>query len=400
MFSTKLRCGRIRRSSALSCFLTFATWILCVSALAQTSTAPNELAFNRAKSLQRGVNLSGWFGGGGGDFSDAHLETYITASDLNQIREMGLDYVRLGIDPTPMMRSGVRTKESERVVAQLDKAINEILAAGLSVDLVVFPNSDLKQKLQTQRGVDDFVVLWRFLAGHFARLDVEHVFLEILNEPEVTDVYRWEGIQARIVRAIREVDGQHTIIATAGRWSSLEEFLQLEPVDDNNTIYTFHFYEPYQFTHQGATWGSSEWLYYKDIPYPTTYEAMKTILSGVPDGIARYQLFLYANGGWNRGTVERKLAFAADWARDRHVPVICNEFGAFRDTAPPDSRARWITDVRLSLEQVGIGWAMWDYSGNFGLLSRDSSAGHPVVDPAIVGALGLKMPAGTAAAIR
>ncbi len=127
---------------------------------------------------------------------------------------------------------------------------------------------------------------------------------------------------------------------------------------------------------------------------------MKTILSGVPDEIARYQLFLYANGGWNLETVQRKLAFAEDWARDRHVPLICNEFGAFRDTAPPDSRARWITDVRSSLEQAGIGWAMWDYSGNFGLLTRDSSANHHVVDPAIVSALGLKMPAKTAAAIR
>jgi aryl-phospho-beta-D-glucosidase BglC (GH1 family) len=292
------------------------------------------------------------------------------------------------------MRGGVRVQGSERFLAQLDKAIDSILAAGLSVDLCVFPNSELKQKLQTQRGVDDFIFLWRFLSAHLAKSDSDHVFFEILNEPEVTDLYRWGGIQVRVVKAIRDNDQRHTIIATAGRWSGLDDLLQLEPVSDNNTIYTFHFYEPYQFTHQGATWGSSEWLYYKDIPYPATYDSMQTQLNQVPDAIARYQLFLYANGGWGPETMQRKLAFAGEWGRARHVPVICNEFGAFREMAPPDSRAMWITDVRTALEQQHIGWAMWDYSGNFGVLKRGSD--H-VPDAPIVEALGLKMPAGAGA---
>jgi endoglucanase len=285
----------VRFASAF-CLLALLNGLRCTSAAAQT-VASNDLAFKRAGLLQRGVNLSGWFGGGGGDYSDAHLQTFITSRDLNQIHAMGFDYVRLPIDPAPIMQNGVRVEGSERVLTQLDKAIDGILAAGLSVDIAVFPNSELKQKLQNQRGVDDFISQWRFLAGHFANFDQDRVFLEILNEPEVQDVYRWAGIQGRAVNAIRNADPRHTIIATAGRWSGLDDLLQLEPVRDDNTIYTFHFYEPYRFTHQGATWGSSEWLYYKDIPYPATYESMQTQLSSVPDEIARYQLFLYANGG-------------------------------------------------------------------------------------------------------
>lgn len=373
------------------CLLAILNGVLCIAAAAQPVSSSNELAFSRARLLQRGVNLSGWFGGGGGDYSDAHLQSFITNRDLNQIHAVGFDYVRLPVDPVPIMRNGVRVEGSERVLAQLDKAIEGILATGLSVDIAVFPNSELKQQLQTQRGVDDFISLWRFLAGHFAKFDPDHVFLEILNEPEVQDVYRWAGIQGRVVNAIRNTDPRHTIIATAGRWSGLDDLLQLEPVSDNNTIYTLHFYEPYQFTHQGATWGSSEWLYFKDIPYPASYESMQTQLSQVPDEIARYQLFLYANGGWSEETFQRKLAFAAEWGRARHVPVICNEFGAYRDRAPEDSRARWITDVRTALELQHIGWAMWDYSGNFGLVKRGSS--DHVLDAPIVQALGLKMPA-------
>jgi endoglucanase len=383
------------RLSLAFCFLVLLNGVLCIAAAAQAASSSNELAFSRARLLQRGINLSGWFGGGGGDYSDTYLQSFITDRDLKQIHAMGLDYVRLPVDPVPIMRSGVRVQDSERFLAQLDKAIDSILAAGLSVDIAVFPNGELKQGLQTQRGVDDFISLWRFLAGHFAKYDPDHVFLEILNEPEVQDVYRWAGIQGRAVNAIRSVDPRHTIIATAGRWSGLDDLLQLEPVSDNNTIYTFHFYEPYQFTHQGATWGSSEWLYYKAIPYPATYESMQAQLSQIPDEIARYQLFLYANGGWSLETFQRKLAFAAEWGRARHVPVICNEFGAYRDRAPADSRARWITDVRTALEQQHIGWAMWDYSGNFGLVKRGSSDHAP--DEPIVQALGLKIPAGTVA---
>lgn len=73
--------------------------------------------------------------------------------------------------------------------------------------------------------------------------------------------------------------------------------------------------------------------------------------------------------------------------------MICNEFGAYRDRAPADSRARWIADVRTALELQHIGWAMWDYSGNFGIVNRDSNDREP--DAPIVRALGLKMPAGT-----
>ena len=71
------------------------------------------------------------------------------------------------------------------------------------------------------------------------------------------------------------------------------------------------------------------------------------------------------------------------------MPLICNEFGAYRDLRRSGSRANWIHDVRTALEADGIGWAMWDYRGGFGVVTQ---AGRPAaqVDGAVVGALGLK----------
>jgi len=79
---------------------------------------------------------------------------------------------------------------------------------------------------------------------------------------------------------------------------------------------------------------------------------------------------------------------AAAWGKDRNVPLICNEFGVYRQHSPQDSRMRWIHDVRTALENDGIGWAMWDYRGGFGVVWKKD--GEPAqVDEKVVAALGL-----------
>ncbi len=79
---------------------------------------------------------------------------------------------------------------------------------------------------------------------------------------------------------------------------------------------------------------------------------------------------------------------ADTWGQNNQVPVICNEFGVYRDHADATSRNPWIHDVRSALEADHIGWAMWDFSGNLGVVLKNSEAAH--TDPAIVEALGLK----------
>lgn len=126
---------------------------------------------------------------------------------------------------------------------------------------------------------------------------------------------------------------------------------------------------------------------FKDIPYPATPDTLTAQMKNVPSDPARYNLFLYGTGGWGRQSISARIAFAAAWARERKVPLICNEFGAYRDTADPASRARWIGDVRSALEENHIGWAMWDYRGNFGVVEHSSTQITP--DPAILHVLGL-----------
>lgn len=348
--------------------------------------AADQLVFRRATLLQKGINLSGWFASTG-DLSSQHTDTYIGSADLRLIHDVGFTFVRIGVDPAALMQHGLKSAETANLMYRLDLATTEAQQAGLAVEICVFPTDAWKHELETQRGADNFLMLWRFLAQHFATLDPDHIFLELMNEPELSDPYRWMGMQAAAVDAIRKIDKAHTIVATAARYSGIDDLLHLQPVNDSNVIYDFHFYEPYPFTHQGATWGSTEWNYFQSIPYPATPDALKAALASVQDDSARYMLFLYGAGGWNAQAMLGRLQFARDWAMEHHVPILCDEFGAYRTKAPADSRARYIRDVRLTLDRLQIGWAMWDYRGDFGLVTHDGP--RSVADPAIVDALGL-----------
>jgi len=366
--------------------------MLAIACCVRTATAQQsaeDIAVRRAAALTRGVSLSGWFGGWG-DYSPEHTSTYITAADFQVMKGMGIRYVRFPLDPTLLSQGGLRNPNKDQIWARIDSALDMAMDSGMAVDFVVFPRDDYKQRLATQSGADQFIMLWQVLAKHFVGRDPDRFFFELMNESEEQDPYRWVGLESATAKAIRDIDAEHTILASGAHYDSLGDLLATQTIDDPNVIYTFHFYEPYAFTHQGASWGSVEWNYFRDIPYPATPGEIADRIKSIPDNSARYQLYLYGAEGWNAASILHRIAFAAEWGRERHVPVVCNEFGAFRDTAPPDSRARYLHDVRTALEQNGIGWAMWDWSGNFGLVTHQANAIMP--DRLDVDALGLKQP--------
>ena len=88
--------------------------------------------------------------------------------------------------------------------------------------------------------------------------------------------------------------------------------------------------------------------------------------------------------------MEAEINQADDWAKLRKVPLICNEFGVFRNFSDPKDRAAWLKDVREALERHSIGWAMWDYSGSFGVVTKQNGQATP--DENVIKALGLTVP--------
>ncbi len=339
--------------------------------------------------LRRGVNLSHWFSQAP-IYTKERLESHTTAADIALIKSMGFDHVRFPIEPAPLLSDTPDPSILNTTYLQyVDRALDMILGAGLAVVVDIHPSDEFKLRMnRDERGVEAFAKFWRAFASHLSKRDPEFVFLEVINEPMVEDGYRWYGIQGKLIAAIRAAAPNHTIIASGHRWSGLAEMLFLEPYSDANIIYNFHFYEPFAFTHQGATWAGPNLPFYKNVPYPSSPEAVRVLLDTISDEPARYNLLRYGEDRWHAARIDRELGLAAEWAAKRRVYITCNEFGAFRKVAPAADRVTWVHDMRVALEKHGIGWTMWDYAGGFAAVNKTN--GHAQQDPELLKALGLK----------
>jgi endoglucanase len=354
--------------------------------------ADNNIAAQRAKHLRHGINASMWFAQAPGRYSTDHLQNFTTADDIALISRMGFDHIRLSIDAEPLVEWQRSRTGNTPYMTELDRVVQTILKNHLAVIIDIHPESDYKAPLrQGTESVQHFTILWRALAAHFASSDPEYTFFEIMNEPEQSDPYRWQGIESLVAAAIRQVAPNQTIIAAGAHWSGLEDLLMLEPLAISNVIYTFHDYEPFPFTHQGATWTSPEVLPLRAIPYPSSTDAVAPKLDQESDLSGKFFLEQYGLGRWDAERVEKTVEFAARWSQLHHAPVYCGEFGVLRDYAPPAMRALWLHDMRVALEKNNIGWAMWDYQDNFGVVTKTNGVAVP--DKNIVDALGLHVPA-------
>jgi endoglucanase len=379
----------------------FPLCLLACSLLAQPAWAAPQaasahdpgVAERRLAHLRHGINLSDWFAQQQdvASYTKEHFESTVTPQDIALIRAMGFDHVRVSVDPRPMFHADQSDPIASDDLTNLDTALKMILDQGLAVDLSIYADDTFKQKLATDDdAVERFADFWRALATHYAQLDPDRVFFEILNEPEGRDRYRWYGVEAKLATAIREGAPRHTIIATGAHWSDDDDLIFLEPLRDPNVLYTFHFYEPHVFTHQGADWSVNYWHYLRGVPYPSDPERARKAAELVPDPVHRLDVVRYGLENWNAARIDAEIAQVDDWAKHWNVPVICNEFGVYRKYADPKERAAWITDVRAALEKRNIGWAMWDYSSTFGLVTKAN--GNAAPDEAIVRALGRTTP--------
>ena len=379
--------GRMTRA-LLFIFFSTALPSLSLAQIVPTSTVPA----SRLEHLRRGINLSEWFAQvyDSRGYTKEHFESWTTASDIALIKSAGFDHVRLSVNPQPMMDAARRSGGTAEYFGYLDAAIKTILDAGLAVELDMHPDSDFKARLAKEDDfVERFADFWRTVAQHYSSYDPERVFFEILNEPEMRDAYRWYGVEAKLAAAIRQGAPAQTILAAGANWDDDDDMVILEPLRDPNVIYVFHFYEPHIFTHQGATWGAFYWHWLKGLHYPSTPENAAQVAPLLPDAVHRLDVIRYGQDHWDASRIEAEINQTADWGKRNGVPLVCNEFGVYRHADPQD-RIAWIKDVRTTLERHGIGWAMWDYSGSFGVVTKKE--GKAQLDADTVKALGLRMP--------
>ncbi len=367
------------------------------SALAQTP-ASSSPAWKRAEHLRHGINASEWFAQSH-DYSVQRLRTYTTLDDIVRMKQMGFDHVRLSIDPAIFDCTATQAGSNTSATAAPNwqqcptvQVLDEVIAKALSQDLAVLidlhPSGEYKKQLAaSDNKAEQFVFLWSRISAYYSRIDPERVFFEVMNEPEMADVYRWGGIEQRAVTEIRRNAPQHTVLVSGANYSDVGDLVRLPQFVDTNLIYVFHYYEPHIFTHQGASWGEPFWNTLRQVPFPAVDPMLGDAIARQTDEYARFRLTQFGLDHWDEQHVAGEIQFAADWAKARNVPLICDEFGVYRYFVKPEDRQRWLSTVRGVLEKNRIGWTMWDYQGGFGVVSKDT--GTTVEDEGVLEALGL-----------
>src|SRR5262249_51370499 len=106
------------------------------------------------------------------------------------------------------------------------------------------------------------VALWEQIAARYKDRPAG-VYFELLNEPhdKLTEA-RWNAAIPALLAAVRKTNPTRPVIVGPGQWNGIRALDKLElPRDDRNLIVTVHCYDPFEFTHQGASWvkGSEQW---------------------------------------------------------------------------------------------------------------------------------------------
>jgi len=368
-----------------------------LAAFAAPPAAPAEPAAGvpaaRLAALSRGVNLSHWFSQiprNNGAYAHDWFAAYDKPEDLALIAGAGFTHVRYPVEFEMFMDEDHPGSLRPEFLPDFDAALDHILGAGLAVIVDWHAREDTKDRLRTDDALAlKAAALWGAMGRHLAARDPERVFLETMNEPAgKMSLERWTWVQGGIFRAMRAAAPRHTIIVTSNHWSGVDELARFSPLSDTNVVYNFHFYEPMAETHQGASWTHGGEKELSGVVYPVDAASKAAQLAALTDPAARKVLSEY-NG--SREWIAARLALAIGWGRAHGVPLTCNEFGVYTRVSPPDSRYRWIRDVRELCEAQGVGWSMWDYAGGFRVASTDGQ-GRRTLDPECLRALGLPAP--------
>lgn len=301
-----------------------------------TAAEKDAHAYNRL--LGRGLNL----GNSLESPKEGEWGVKILPDDMALIKKAGFDSVRL-----PIRWS---THAEAKAPFTIDKAffarVDEIVAQALAQDLAIIVNIHHYSEMETQpvEHHERFLALWEQIAARYAK-QPDRVFFEILNEPHSKMTAElWNKILAEALAIIRKTNPDRPVIIGPVQWNSISHLKLLElPKNDRRIIGTFHYYQPFQFTHQGAHWtkGSDQWL-------------GKTWTATAEETAA----------------MAKDLDTAAAWSKEHNRPLLMGEFGAF-SKAPMDSRVRWTNHLREQAEARGFSWAYWEFASGFSVYDRE-----------------------------
>ncbi|HVU29068.1 MAG TPA: glycoside hydrolase family 5 protein [Sphingomicrobium sp.] len=280
--------------------------------------------------FRRGVNVLGydpyWNKGGKPRFQWRHFD---------EIHRAGFDFVRVNLQAFRHMNS--KNRLEPQWLAKLDEVVCEAERAGLGIILDEHDFNICSSDVDLCRA--KLLAFWEQVAPRYSNAPRSLAF-ELLNEPhDKLDGEVWNGLFAETLAVVRKTNPTRIVVVGPSHWNNLNDLPLLKLPPDPNLLVTFHYYEPFHFTHQGATWAGEE---------------VKR-LHGVTWGSDQ-----------DRAAIRSDFDKVAAWSKANQRPILLGEFGAYDKSGTPlDLRVAYIAADRGEAERHGFGWAYWQFEGDF-----------------------------------
>jgi hypothetical protein len=214
-------------------------------------------------------------------------------------------------------------------------------------DVSLLDNKDLQNR---------FKKLWVYIESRY--LNKPQIAFELLNELTVGSKDSWNKLAGETVAEIRALNKTRKIIIGGLSFNSVNSLKDIEVLDDENVIYTFHMYEPFEFTHQKGVLQQATCFYNREMPYPCgdveRYRHFKREVRGVDNAYANYTEIGY-------DFIKDFLAPAKEFIKNNPNAILwCGEFGTIRH-ANLEWRINWFKDVLRFFKENEIPYSVWNY---------------------------------------
>jgi endoglucanase len=292
------------------------------------------------KRLGRGINL--------GNALEAPKEgawgVTLKPEYFKAIKEAGFNSVRL-----PVKWSAHAGKEApyaldEKFAQRVDWAIDQALEHKLNIIVNVHHYDEMNSDPDGQ--LPRLIALWDQISSRYKDRPAGVVF-ELLNEPNTKCTpEKWNAAIPKLLAVVRKSNPTRPVIVGSAPWNGIRGLEKLELPDDKNLIVTVHFYDPFEFTHQGASWVKNA---------------------------AKWKGRKWTGSDAEQAAIRKSLGKVAEWAKKHKRPVFLGEFGAYQE-ADMESRARWTRFIVEEAEKLGFSWAYWEFCSGFGAYEAKTDA--------------------------
>ena len=323
----------------------------------------------KKEDLRRGMGIGGWltnykrFAVMPAEYrytvtqgDEEHFDRYITEKDVAYIASQGFDHIRLGFDQVVVEEWKEPFHYRERGLGHLDDFIGWAKKHGINVVLNLhkaigaYVEFDDDIDLMDEPALRErFTALWVMLEKRYQ--GETHVTFELMNEVKKPKGDAWNTLYKDTVTAIRQLNRERIIVVGGAEWNSCHRLKDLEVLEDANMVYTFHFYEPFCFTHQRGVLQPSEAYDNREYAYPSPVEPYALRYPGYKDiGDTVDKRFL-----------ARLMQDAFDFAAEHPQAMIyLGEFGTIRH-ADRQSRKNYLNDVIALAKEHHFAYSVWNY---------------------------------------